>query len=45
MRSYVPADQRKDQNAAARDTLEDQFVAGKAMGLPVGAAAPSSARV
>jgi hypothetical protein len=27
---------------AAADKLEDQFVAGKAMGLPVGAAAPSS---
>jgi hypothetical protein len=25
-----------------RDKLEDQFVAGKVMGLPVGAAAPSS---
>jgi hypothetical protein len=42
MRSYIPADQRKDQDAAAADKLEDQSVASKAMGLPVDAAAPSS---
>ena len=34
MRSYIPADQRKDQDAAAADKLEDQSVASKAMGLP-----------
>jgi hypothetical protein len=39
---YVPADQRTDRTPQLRDTLEDQFVASKAMGLPVGAAAPSS---
>jgi hypothetical protein len=34
MRSYVPPDQRTDKDTAATDKLEDQFVAGKVMGLP-----------
>jgi MalT-like TPR region len=39
MRSYVPARPAHVQDAAAADKLEDQFVAGKVMGLPVGTAA------
>jgi hypothetical protein len=42
MRSYVPRPVSARIGHAAADKLEDQVVAGKVMGLPVGAAAPSS---
>jgi hypothetical protein len=43
MRSNVPAQPAHGQDAAAAGRVGDQLVAGKVMGLPVGAAAPSSA--
>jgi hypothetical protein len=42
MRSNVPAQPAHGQDAAAAGRVGDQLVAGKGMGLPVGAAAPSS---
>src|SRR5215211_2432052 len=41
MRSYVPAQLAHGQDTAAAGRVGDQLVAGKVMGLPVGAAAPS----
>jgi hypothetical protein len=45
MRSNVPAQPAHRQDAAAAGRGGDQLVAGKVMGLPVGAAAPSSVTV
>src|SRR4029453_16827822 len=44
MRSYVPADERMDRTPRPRDKLEDQSVAGKAMGLPGGRGSPITRR-
>jgi hypothetical protein len=42
MRSKIPARPAHGQDAAAAGRVGDQLVAGKVMGLPGGAAAPSS---